>query len=90
MEDTKIFISAGDLLQDLPRTPDELSKLKEKDLVQIVKTKSFTITGLHCAPRKFRKYVQKYVNKIKNNRRKMNDDPHTNLLSRSCFHHLLQ
>ena len=90
MEDTKIFVSAGDLLRDLPRTPDELSKLKEKGLLQIVETIFFGITGLHCAPRKFRKYVQKYVNKIKNNRRKMNDDPHTNLLSRSCFHHLLQ
>ena len=65
MEDTKIFVSAGDLLQDLPRIPDELSKLKEKDLLQIVETKFFTITGLHCAPRNFRRYVQKYVNKIK-------------------------
>ena len=46
MEDTKIFISAGDLLQDLPRTPDELSKLKEKDLLQIVETKFFTITRM--------------------------------------------
>ena len=54
MEDTKIFVSAGDLLQDLPRTPDELSKLKEKGLLQIVETKFFRITGLHCAPRKFR------------------------------------
>ena len=65
MEDTKIFVSAGDLLQDLPRIPDELSKLKEKDLLQIVETKFFTITGLHCAPRNFRRYVQKYENKIK-------------------------
>ena len=65
MEDTKIFVSAGDLLQDLPRIPDELSKLKEKDLLQIVETKFVTITGLHCAPRNFRRYVQKYVNKIK-------------------------
>ena len=65
MEDTKIFVSAGDLLQNLPRIPDELSKLKEKNLLQIVETKFFTITGLHCAPRNFRRYVQKYVNKIK-------------------------
>ena len=65
MEDTKIFVSAGDLLQGLPRTPDELAKLKEKDLLQIVETNFFTITGWHCAPRKFRSIVKKYVDKIK-------------------------
>ena len=43
MEDTKFFVSAGDLLQGLPRTPDELAKLKEKDLLQIVETKFFTM-----------------------------------------------
>ena len=68
MEDTKIFVSAGDLLQGLPRTPDKLAKLKEKDLLQIVETKFFTITGCHCAPRKFRSTVKKYVDKIKKNR----------------------
>ena len=65
MEDIKFFVSARDLLQDLPRDNGELSQFKEKDLLQIVETKFFTITGLHCAPRNFRRYVQKYVNKIK-------------------------
>ena len=65
MEDIKIFVSAGDLLQDLPKTPGELSKYKEKDLLQIVETKFFEIIGLHLAPRKFRSYVKKYVDKIK-------------------------
>ena len=74
MEDVKIFVSAGDLFQDLPRTPDGLSKYKEKDLLHIVETKFFEITGLHCDPRKFRSNVKKYVDKIKKNRRMMNDD----------------
>ena len=70
MEDIKIFIIAGDLLQDLPRTRGELSKFQEKDLLQLVETKFFSITGLHCDPRKFRNNVRKYVDKIKKNRRR--------------------
>ena len=74
MEDIKIFISAGDLLQDLPRTRGELSKFQEKDLLQLVETKFHSITGLHCDPRKFRNNVRKYVDKIKKNRRRWNDN----------------
>ena len=74
MEDIKIFISAGDLLQDLPRTRGELSQIQEKDLLQSVETTFFSITGIHCAPRKFRSHVQKYVDKIKKNRKKMNNE----------------
>ena len=48
MEDIKIFISAGDLFQDLPRTRGELSMFQEKDLLQLVETKFHSITGLHC------------------------------------------
>ena len=62
MEDVKIFIIAGDLLQDLPRS--ELTKFKEKDLLQIVKNNFQSITGIGCDPRKFRTSVKKYVDKI--------------------------
>ena len=63
--DIKIFVSAGDLLRVLPRTRGELSQIQEKDLLQSVETKFFAITGIHCAPRKFRSHIQKYVDKIK-------------------------
>ena len=59
MDDIKFFVSARDLLQDLPRDNCELSQFKEKDLLQIVERKFFTITGFHCAPRKFRSTVKK-------------------------------
>ena len=62
--DIKLFVSAGDLLRDLP-TRGELSQIQEKDLLQSVETKNFSITGIHCAPRKFRSNIHKYVDKIK-------------------------
>ena len=46
--DIKIFVSAGELLRDLPRTRGELSQIQEKDLLQSVETNFFSITGIHC------------------------------------------
>ena len=63
--DIKIFVSAGDLLRVLPRTRGELSQIQEKDLLQSVETKKFSITGIHYAPRIFRSHIQKYVDKKK-------------------------
>ena len=64
MEDVKIFVNVGDLLQDLPRK--ELPKYKERDLLKIVQQTFETITGgVNCNPRKFRILVKKYCDKLK-------------------------
>ena len=63
MENVKIYIIVGDLLQDLPRS--NITKFKERELLQIVKNKFQSITGIGCDPRKFRTFVKKYVEKIK-------------------------
>ena len=46
-----------------PHDNGELSQFKEEDLLQIVETKFFTITGFHCAPRKFRNTVKNMLTK---------------------------